>query len=152
MLFFLGLPNEGFRSLRAMDVEESSRQVSDKGGDVIHLNFKDLESWAYNEDRREWSEGRTGVLRGQFAPGKSSQAFGLVRSKITCCAADVIQLHVAILSPENVGNIKSGAWVEVTGQIEYRKRKDRDEYLPVLKLRSANDVVLTTPDDDPYLQ
>jgi uncharacterized membrane protein YcgQ (UPF0703/DUF1980 family) len=75
-----------------------------------------------------------------------------VRSKITCCAADVIQLHVAILSPENVGNIKSGAWVEVTGQIEYRKRKDRDEYLPVLKLRSASDVVLTTPDDDPYLQ
>jgi hypothetical protein len=152
MLFFLGLPNEGFRTLKAMDVEESSRDVSDKEGKPLSLNFKDLEIWAYSEDKREWSEGRTGVLKGQFAPGKSSQMFGLVRSKITCCAADVIQLHVAIISPESVAYIKPGSWVEVTGQIQYRKRKDRDEYVPVLKLRSANDVVPSTADDDPYLQ
>lgn len=151
MLFFLGLPNEGFRTLKAMDVEESSRDVSDKAGRPLNLNFKDLENWAYSEDKREWSEGRTGVLKGQFAPGKNSQMFGLVRSKITCCAADVIQLHVAIISPESV-NYKSGTWVEVTGQIQFRKRKDRDEYIPVLKLGSAGDVVPTTPDDDPYLQ
>ena len=152
MLFFLGLPNEGFRTLKAMDVEESNRDVSDKEGKPLSLNFKDLENWAYSEDKRDWSEGRTGVLKGQFAPGKSSQVFGLVRSKITCCAADVIQLHVAIISPESVGNIKPGSWVEVTGQIQYRKRKDRDEYVPVLKLRSASDVVPSTADDDPYLQ
>ena len=176
MLFFLGLPNEGFRTLKAMAVEDSSRDVNNEkvlsllltsylnplGSTIalravvdrkpISLNFKDLENWAYSEQQREWSEGRTGVLKGQFAPGKSSQMFGLVRSKITCCAADVIQLHVAIISPESVTNIKSGSWVEVTGQIQYRKRKDRDEYIPVLKLRSAGDVVPTTPDDDPYLQ
>ena len=149
MLFFLGLPNEGFRTLKAMDVEESTHDVADQGGKPIFLNFKDLENWAYSDQKYE---GRTGVLKGQFAPGKNSQMFGLVRSKITCCAADVIQLHVAIISPESVPSYKSGSWVQVTGQIQYRKRKDRDEYIPVLKLRSAGDVVPTTPDDDPYLQ
>jgi uncharacterized membrane protein YcgQ (UPF0703/DUF1980 family) len=58
---------------------------------------------------------------------------------------------VAIVSPESVADIKPMSWVKVTGQIQFRKRKDRDEYIPVLKLRSRQDVVPTERDEDPYL-
>jgi uncharacterized membrane protein YcgQ (UPF0703/DUF1980 family) len=151
MLFFLGLPNGGFKSVKAMEVEESSRAVADKSGDVIYLSFKELEGWANNEDQRQAFEGRTGRLKGQFVLGKSATTFGLVRFKMTCCAADAIPLNVAIISPESVADIKAMSWVQVTGQIQFRKRKDRQEYVPVLKLRSRNDVVPTDREEDPYL-
>lgn len=150
MLFFLGLPNGGFKSVKAMEIEESSRSVSDKTGDVVHLNFKDLESWANNDSQREFFEGRTGLLKGQFVP-KSPNSFGLVRFKMTCCAADAIPLNVVIISPESIGDFKAMSWVQVTGQIQFRKRKDRDEYIPVLKLRTRGDVVQTDREEDPYL-
>jgi uncharacterized membrane protein YcgQ (UPF0703/DUF1980 family) len=151
MLFFLGLPNGGFKSLKAMEVEESNRSVADKSGDVIHLNFKELESWANNELQREAFEGRTGTLKGQFVLGKTPNTFGLVRFKMTCCAADAIPLNVAIIAPESVADIKAMSWVEVTGQIQFRKRKNREEYLPVLKLRSRQDIAPTSREEDPYL-
>jgi hypothetical protein len=152
MLFVLGLPNQGFSSAKALEVEDLKRVVADQGGDLIHLDFQELERWAFDEGKREWSEGRTGELKGQFALGKSSQAFGLVRYKMLSCPCDAIPLHVAVIAPQGVPNLKSGAWVQVTGQIQFRKRKDRDEYLPVLKLRSRNDVVPIPPDSDPFLQ
>jgi len=152
MLYFLGLPNQSFNSARAIEVEDSNRIIKDRAGDVIQLDFRDMERWAFDESKREWSEGRTGQLKGQFAPGRSSQAFGLVRYKIMSCPCDAIRLNVAVISPEGVPDVKSGAWVQVIGQIQYRKRKDREEYVPVLKLRSRNDVLLVPPDDDPYLQ
>jgi len=150
MLFFLGLPNEGFNA-KAMEIQDSDRTVSEKSGDVIHLNFKELEGWAYDENKRESFEGRSGELTGQFVKGNSPNVFGLVRFKMTCCAADAIKLNVAIVSPESVADIKPMSWVKVTGQIQFRKRKDRDEYIPVLKLRSRQDVVPTERDEDPYL-
>ncbi len=150
-LFFLGLPNGGFKSVKAMEVEESSHAVSDKSGDLVHLNFKDLEIWANSESQREYFEGRIGTLKGQFALGKSPTTFGLVRFKMTCCAPDAITLHVAIISPESVADIKHMSWVQVTGQIQFRKRKDREEYIPVLKLRSRDDIVPTDRDEDPNL-
>jgi hypothetical protein len=149
ILFFLGLPNGGFKSVKAMEVEESNRTIADKG--EVSLNFRDLESWANNEEQREYFEGKTGTLKGQFVLGKTPNTFGLVRFKMTCCAADAIPLNVAIISPESVANIKPMSWVQVTGQIQFRKRKDRDEYLPVLKLRSRQDIQPTERDEDPYL-
>jgi uncharacterized membrane protein YcgQ (UPF0703/DUF1980 family) len=152
ILFFLGLPNGGFKSVKAMEVEESSGAVADKSGEkTIYLNFKELESWANNESQREAFEGRTGVLKGQFVLGKTPNTFGLVRFKMTCCAADAIPLNVAIISPVSVADFKPMSWVQVTGQIQFRKRKDREEYLPVLKLRSRDDIKSTDRDEDPYL-
>ena len=152
MLFFLGLPNGGFKSVKAMEVEDSSRAIADKSGEgVMNLQFKELESWASNDEQRQAFEGRIGRLKGQFVQGKSATTFGLVRFKMTCCAADAIPLNVAIISPESVADIKAMSWVQVTGQIQFRKRKDREEYVPVLKLRSRNDVVPTDRDEDPYL-
>jgi len=149
MLFFLGLPNGGFKSVKAMEVEDSDRAVADKSGDgVLNLQFKELEGWANNEDQRQTFEGRIGRLKGQFVLGKSSNTFGLVRFKMTCCAADAIPLNVAIISPESVADFKAMSWVQVTGQIQFRKRKDREEYIPVLKLRSRNDIIPTDREED----
>jgi uncharacterized repeat protein (TIGR03943 family) len=152
ILYFLNLPNQGFSSVSAVDVEESGRAVEWKPGDAIKLEFKELERWAYNEAQREYYEGRKGTLKGQFASGKSDKTFGLVRFKITCCAADAIPLNVVIISPESVTQVKPLQWVQVTGKIEFRKKRDKDEYVPVLQLQSRDDVQLTEPDYNPYLQ
>jgi hypothetical protein len=152
VLFILGLPNQGFSSAKAVEVEETERTIADQSGDLLHLDFLELQRWAFDEGKREWAEGRTGDLRDQFAPSKSSQAFGLVRYKMLSCPCDAIPIHVAVISPDGVPNLKPGSWVQVTGQIQFRKRKDRDEYLPALKLRSRNDVIPIPPDSDPFLQ
>jgi hypothetical protein len=152
MLFFLGLPNQSFSSAKAVEVEDSDRIIMDQAGDLIYLDFRDLEHWAFDESKREWSEGRTGLIKGQFAPGRSPHLFNVVRYKMMSCPCDAIRLSVAVISPEGVADIKSGAWVQVTGQIQYRKRKDRAEIMPVLKLRSRDDVLLVPPDNDPFLQ
>ena len=152
MLYFLQLPNQGFSSVSAVDVEEAGHSVEWKPGDAMKLEFKELERWAYNDAQREYYEGRKGTLKGQFAPGKTDKTFGLVRFKITCCAADAIPLNVVIISPESVTHVKQLQWVEVTGKIEFRKKRDRDEYVPVLQLESSKDVQPTDPDYNPYIQ
>jgi hypothetical protein len=152
MLYFLNLPNQGFSSFKALDVEESDHTVQDKGGRVIALDFKEMERWAYNEAQRDFFEGQKGRIKGQFAPGKSERTFGLVRQKITCCAADVIPLNVAIVCKEDVRDVTQGKWVEVTGQIQFRKRRDRDEYMPVLEVQSRNDIRTEGVDPESYLQ
>src|SRR5206468_9652669 len=61
MLFLLGLPNEGFRSVKAVEIEVTDRSVMDKQGDVIYLDF--LELYDRSEERRVGKEGRSGCWR-----------------------------------------------------------------------------------------
>ncbi len=144
MLFLLGLPNEGFRSARAVQIEELEREVTEKHGDVVYLDFMEFYNSAYNTVDREFLKGRTGVLKGQLAHGNSPNVLSLVRFKRGCCPADAIPLFVAVVSPERISEIKNMAWVEVTGQIQYVRRKGRDQEIPVLKLGSLKDIVLTS--------
>lgn len=153
VLFFLNLPNKGFTSSgKAVDIGDEEHAVVAKGNGVISLGFKEMSQWAYNEDQRKEFEGEQGVIKGQFMPGRNDRTFGLVRYKITCCAADAIPLNVVIISKEPIQNIRPNQWVKVTGQIQFRKRLDRDEYVPVLSVESRNNVELTPPDDNPYIQ
>jgi hypothetical protein len=152
MLYFLNLPNQGYSFASEVDVQDSDHTVLAQEGAPIKLEFKELERWAYNESQRLHFEGMSGTLKGQFVPGKSDRMFGLVRYRITCCAADAIPLNVVILSPESITRVKRDQWVEVTGRIEFRKKRDREEYIPVLQLQSRNDVQLTEPDFNPYIQ
>jgi len=149
MLFTFGLPNEGFKSVRAVEVEVPERPVMAKQGDVIYLDFLELYGSAYNPAKREFLEGRTGVLKGQLVPGKPPT---LVRFKMGCCAADAIPFHIAFVPPARVADLKPMSWVEVTGQIQYGKRKGLDQYIPVLKARSLQDIVPTTREDPYYLE
>jgi hypothetical protein len=41
--------------------------------------------------------------------------------------------------------------VEVTGRVEYLKRKDRDDYVAVLNVPAVRDIATTQP-DTPYIQ
>jgi len=143
VLFFLGLPNSGFSanrfSIGKESVDESATRLQDKGGKAVELGFKELTNAALIPSAREELEGRTGILRGQYSP-KSDKQFTLFRVKMNCCAADAIPLQVPIISPENLTRLKPQEWVEVEGQIQFRKVEGSDKYLPVLLMKSADQV------------
>jgi hypothetical protein len=120
-------------------------------GDLVPLEFRELEQAAYQPFKREFLSGKRGEIRGQFAPSSNLKMFTLVRFKITCCAPDAVPLNVMIVSPEDVRQ-KRGDWVKVVGTISFAKRKDRDEFVPVLQLNSSKDVVQVQPDKNPYIQ
>jgi len=159
VLYFLNLPNQGFSSnylgqhLSAIELEDSAvKTLTRKGQGVEQLGFKDLELAASQPAYRKDLEGKIGVLRGQYVPGNTDNTARLARFKITCCAADAIPLNATIVSPDRLtGYFKPGDWVEVTGQIQFRKRKDRDEYLPVLQIESRHDIK-PIPAEKPYVQ
>jgi hypothetical protein len=128
-----------------------------RNADLLDLQFKELERAAYTPAQRQYYAGRMGRLRGQFMPGRNDHTFSLVRIKITCCAADAIPLNVVIQldpnSKEGVSkNIRPQQWVQVTGEIDFLKRRDRDEYVSVLRVASPQDVRETDPDPNPYIQ
>lgn len=152
MLFLLGLPNEGFRCARGVEIEELEREITEKQGDVVNLEFMEFYNSVYNEAKREYLQGRTGMLKGQLARGNSPTVLTLIRFKKGCCAADAIPLPVAVMSPEGPVGIDNMAWVEVTGQIQYVKRKGQDQTIPVLKLRSRKDIIPTTSENPFFLE
>ena len=136
--------------------DERAREVEIiRALDIINLEFKELERGSYSPQARQFYEGRTVRLKGQFSPGQDKRTFSLVRLKIQCCAADAIPLNVVIrLDPQAHGDLsqfKPQDWVEVTGRVEYLKRKDRDDYVAVLNVPSPRDVTTTQP-DSPYIQ
>src|SRR5581483_8188676 len=125
VLFGLGLPNSGFSADRfkfGSSLEgESIKDVKDKGGQAIDLAFKELSNAALIPSAREELEGKTGRLKGMYSRLGSDKEFTLFRVKMNCCAADAIPLEVRIISPENITRIDEKQWVEVEGQIQFRK-------------------------------
>jgi hypothetical protein len=166
VLFFLNLPNEGFRTLEAADVQgldAKQEKVADKGFDP-ELGFRELEGAAYSQDRRDFFEGKTVRLKGQFAPSSSDRMFSLVRFKINCCAADAIPLSAVImLDPDSKAQLNpaeyAGKWVEVTGQVQFRAREKngRQEWVTVILVKPDEDhplsrlIVETQPDNRPFI-
>jgi PDZ domain len=118
----------------------------------VALQFKELERAAYTAAQRQYYEGKIGEIVGQFVQGKNPRSFSLTRFKMTCCAADAIPLNVVIVSPEDVTGVKPLTWVKVSGQIQFHKRKDRDEYASVLQIRRPGDIVEVDPDPNPFIQ
>jgi len=155
VLYFLNLPNEQFSAAYANHtmskdqlLDEKIANVEDRGR--VELGFKELERAAFLENQRHFFEGKTGVLRGQFVPTSNAHVFRLVRWKMVCCSADARPLNVRIIAPVELTGIPAEQWVEVEGQIQFRKN-DRDEYTPVLQLKSANDIRKIPPETNPYL-
>jgi len=149
VLFFLGLPNSGF-SLNRFDFRtklegDLLKEVKAKGGQTLELGFKELSNAALVPSARDELEGKTGLLRGMYARQGSDKEFTLFRVKMNCCAADAIPLEVRIVSPENITHINDKQWVEVEGQIQFRKIGGKDKYLPVLQLKSADQVKKIAP-------
>jgi hypothetical protein len=154
VLFFLGLPNEGFldtKSLGARDFDSRMVQVKDRG-EAVGLGFTELEQAAYTKEARDYWEGKTGTLKGQMAHSGDEHTFSLVRYRITCCAADAMPAKVLIVCRDSVTDIPSNQWVAVKGQIQFRKRTGHDEYVAVLYVPSRDNIEPVPPDPDYYLQ
>jgi hypothetical protein len=148
-LYFLNLPNSSFsqetiaRMLTSDAVEGPATSLSSREGTV--LGFKELSTAAYYPDTRAAMEGKTGRLAGMYSPRGMDKQFTLFRLKINCCQADAVPEEVLIVCDENITRFTHGNWVEVEGQIQFRKLVGRDKYLAVLYLKSADQVKPTQP-------
>lgn len=167
ILFFLNQPNQGFILGKedVGDVKGGSGKVEDKGF-APELGYRELEGAAYAPDRRRQYEGLTIRLKGQFAGSGSDRLFSLVRFKMNCCAADAVPLSAVIMiDPETKEHLNPGQmqghWVEVTGQVQFRKRErnGQEEWVTVIyvkpdpeKGKTLDDLVkIIPPDPNPYL-
>ncbi|HZT82143.1 MAG TPA: hypothetical protein VFA26_18090 [Gemmataceae bacterium] len=148
VLYFLDMPNKTFSSAAGInDVSTGGGLVADRG-EATGLRFSELERAAYSPDLRSAFEGKTGTLKGQFVSSGGDNMFTLVRYKMNCCIADAIPLNAVILiddskmprdAPAAEKHVNpsalQGKWVRVTGQIQFRKRRDKDVYVPVLLIQ-----------------
>lgn len=116
------------------------------------IDFKHLESLSLRSDLREqWGGGKLVTVRGQFMPLANPHQFMLVRLKINCCASDVIQLNVPMLSREPVVGFRETEWVKVTGKVEFRDRGN-GSFLTILTVWDTKDIETCPPDPDIYLK
>ena len=159
-LYFLGLPREGFsgserdkyRSMGALSNPNrkamsllagapAMTKVLRKGEPrELRLGFKELSEAAAMPARHEAYEGDIGIIRGEFAPlPGSDREFTLVRWNMTCCRADAIMLETRIVAPEPV-RVQEQQWVQVSGVISF-ERTEKGKWIPVLTLRSNDDIV-----------
>jgi hypothetical protein len=153
VLYFLNLPNSSFsaerfgRDLAANSLEGPTHLITDQG-QAYGLGFKELTAAAFFAEQRAAHEGKTGKLRGKFSPLASDKEFTLFRVKMNCCAADAIPVGVRIISAENITRFTPGQWVEAEGQIQFHKVVGQEKYMPVLLLKSADQVKPIPPQPD----
>jgi hypothetical protein len=151
VLFFLNLPNEGFRVLDradAKDLDASKREVEDKGF-IGELGFTELAGAVNDPDRRKLYEGSTVTIKGQVSPSPNDHIFSLVRFKMRCCAADAVPLDAFIMidpdTPAQQFDVTpdklQGKWVEVRGQVQFRtrQRNGQPEAVAVIFVRPGKD-------------
>lgn len=141
VLFLLQLPNQGFSSMKEMDVTglDTGRQKVLSKEKVIHLSAYDLGRAANRPEERDYYEGATGVIQGQLVPkGDDGRLFTLVRYKMACCAADAVPINVLIVTADPVTHVQAGDWVEVSGQMQFRARGR--EFVPVIQVSENQDI------------
>jgi hypothetical protein len=107
-----------------------------KRGKVTHVEFKELAQAAADEASRGFFEGRTVSLKGQFRPLQNKRTFMLVRMKMTCCAADAIPLEAIITCPQEIRDVKSLEWVEVTGVVSFKQPSGGGNFFAILQMDS----------------
>lgn len=117
------------------ELDDSGVAVKEsKGSGVRSVGFMELSDAAKDTGRRNFWEGQTAELSGLFAPLSDNQ-FTLFRRKMTCCASDSVPVKVRIFSKDNLTRyegLKPAKGAKVIGQVQFRKIKDSDEYVPVL--------------------
>lgn len=115
------------------------------------IEFNELKQAAYVPQLRSALEGKTRKVLGQFVHGDTDFTCSLVRIKMQCCAADAQPLNVVIISPEKLTEIKPMTWVEIEGTVHFGKRRDKNEYLPVLQIKGRDKIKTTEAPANPYL-
>jgi hypothetical protein len=173
VLYFLNIPSSVLSAAHAGFNDElaDAGQVEDKDFDA-NLDFKELDGANLVPERRKYYEGKRCRLKGQFAPSGRDSMFTLVRYRMRCCAADAVPLQAVILVdnsqvkelkelPEEEKKINPAEykdeWVEVTGQIQFRQIRGREDYVTVIVVRPTKDRPLSKliervpPESNPYL-
>jgi hypothetical protein len=153
VLYFLNMPNSTFsaeaygRMMSSTQTEGGTAAIANKEGLV--LGFKELTNAAHDKVTRTALEGQTGHLTGMYQPAKDNdKQFTLFRVKMSCCAADAVPVGVVIVCEENITLFQPRDWVEVEGQIQFHKLRGQEKWVPVLYLKSANQVKSTAPQSD----
>jgi hypothetical protein len=150
VLYFLNVPSKGLSFDTFKQEIEAGKSVAVKERDnVLDLDFKELKAAASSSSMREYFEGRTGRLKGQYVPSGQEKVFSLIRLKMRCCGADAVPADVVILAPQPVSGLKSMDWVEVQGVIQFNKRANRNEFVPVLQMDKISP---TAPEPELYMQ
>lgn len=159
VLFFLNLPNEALgenyilRQLPKVQLADDGlipMPVKPEPPEVVPL--PSLIDHGYSAAARQAWDGRIVKVAGQFVPGDSPQQFTVARLRIICCAADVGVLWTRVIAPESIVGFNAMEWIDVEGQLQYRKTSDGKRYVPVIQLRSDQDVRRVDPPANPYLQ
>jgi hypothetical protein len=135
MLFFFGPPATSAKSIRARSQAQNA----------IHMTWDDLHAWAKDELKREWSEGRIGVVEGYLLGNESGRAFILEKY------FDEKIFRVTVLSDQEIGVVNFSR-VQVTGQIHYRKEgtdpyTGEERYNVILKILSQEDILSIAIDE-----
>src|SRR5216683_4189740 len=139
-LYFLNLIPKDFQNHAKVstDLADSSGAVIAKDGTIITA-FLELGRASATPESRAYYEGLTAKVTGQAVVNADSRRFGLVRYKISCCAADAIPLNMVVEVPDNTDEGKKfnaqnlqNKWVDVTGIIQFRTLRGTDEYVTVL--------------------
>lgn len=140
MLFFLGLPNEGF-SKEWIDWKLGKDQVVDaadvaaKGGDVITFEFHDLNAQSSDPDKRAAYEGRTVRVKGQLKK-ITDRDFTLFKLKMNCCAADVVPLKAQIKT-SFATTFNDLDWVTAEGVLQFVEDKSKKQFIPVIRVKDG---------------
>jgi hypothetical protein len=151
-LFLIGVPNSGFSqdkinkllgSVQTFDVDFGS--VARGQGQV--RSFNDLNDAAYDVSKRDYWEGKIGILEGRYRQIGERQ-FTLYRLKMTCCAADTIPLKVRIITPTPVSGLVDGDWVTVKGEVRFVQPPGSGQFIPVVAVADVSDVQKTLPKNE----
>jgi uncharacterized membrane protein YcgQ (UPF0703/DUF1980 family) len=140
-----------------MNFDGSGRTAPRKYGEVIR-DLAEVARGACTEERRHFYDGKTAQFVGQ-ATNIETRRFGLIRYKISCCAADAVPLKLVISVPATTekGETFDGPtlltrrWVMVTGVIQFRKLRDSDEYVTFLEVLAEDVEVLPKPPENPFV-
>ncbi len=148
-LFLIGVPNSGFSQDKINKLLGQDEQVDVSIGSVATgqgqvMSFNDLNDAAYNAGKREYWEGKVGILEGRYRQISEKQ-FTLYRLKMTCCAADTIPLKVRIITPTPVSGLVDGDWVTVKGEVRFIQPPGSGQFIPVVAVADIRDVQKTPP-------
>ena len=108
-------------------------------GNATRMKFNDLKGAAFDTAKRESLQGETVILEGRFQR-LGDKEFSLFRMKMACCAADAVPLKVRIVVPQALSGFNDGDWVEVKGQLQFRKPPGKDYYIPVILVPDLRDI------------
>src|SRR5262249_25018246 len=84
---------------------------------LLYVSCEDLENWAKDESKREWSEGHTVVVIGYLVSTKSGRTFRFINPR-----EDHDTLGATVVSEEEIVDVKSGR-AQVTAELRYRKHR-----------------------------